>query len=113
MNDQMENLQIQQFIAIEDLVYEFDKKVKLGMDRMDKMHPVIAWRNIFNPQLFRTLCSQCMANIQITNIKNQDVTLISDDSESEMNFQYEQYEVKFKTSKILLLYGYKVHEVEY
>ena len=93
-----DNLQIQQFISIEDLVYEFDKKVKLGINRMDKMHPVIAWRKFFaSTQLFRTLCANCMANIQISNIQNKHITLISDDDDDELDFRYEQFKVNFQS----------------
>lgn len=98
-----ENLIVQQIISMENIVHEFDKKIKLGIDNLDKIHPVIAWRKYFQTtQLFRTICDQCLTQIKGDN--NQmlnDAALISDDEESEvMDYRFAQYQVNFDDSKV-------------
>ena len=75
------NLHVQEVIPLEELVSEFDKKIKLGIDKLDKMHPVIGWRKFFQQtQIFRTLCSQCLSEAEHFKME-ENQQLISDDSE--------------------------------
>jgi len=96
-----QKLTVEQFISIEDLVTEFDKKRRLGMDKMDKMHPVIGWRKFFQQtQLFRTLCADCLSNVALIRQHQAEQQLISDsdsndESFAQMDYRYEQYAVQF------------------
>lgn len=87
-------LSVHQMVSLQDLVFDFDKKIKMGIDRLDKMHPVIAWRKFFqSAQLFETLCIDCSFQRKSSKL---DADMVSDDSaDPDVDFRYQQYEVKF------------------
>ncbi len=79
-----DNLSVTQIIPLESLISEFDKKVSMGIDGLDDLHPVIAWRKFFTrTQLFRTLCTNCLSQKHTTKFEKDKDLIISDDEGDE------------------------------